>query len=79
VNARPYRFVIGVILALLVFLTPALVNQAYNTRDGHIAFGGEYLALPLIAAILLFAVETIKNLNLKERNNNGKSNSNHHR
>ena len=57
---RTYKFMIGAILVLHVFLTPVLVQMAYNERGGQMAFGGEYLALPLIAAVMLLIVEAIR-------------------
>ena len=64
---RAYKFVIGVILALHVFLTPVLVQMAYNDRGGQMAFGGEYLALPLIATLLLLIMAGLKTLKTKSK------------
>jgi len=59
-TSRPYKFVIGAIIVLHVFLTPALVQMAYNERGGQMAFGGEYLTLPLITAFMLLIVNVIE-------------------
>jgi len=60
-NNLPYKFVIGAIIVLHIFLTPMLVQMAYNDRGGQMAFGGEYLALPAIAILMLLIIGAIEN------------------
>jgi len=60
-TSRLYKFVIGAIVVLHIFLTPVLVQLAYSERGGRLAFGGEYLVLPFIAILMLLIVSAIEN------------------
>ena len=60
-----YKFAVGIVLLLHIFLTPVLVNIAYRDR-GEMAFGGEYLAVPLIAFLLFIAIELINHIKIKK-------------
>ncbi|MDF2530868.1 MAG: hypothetical protein K0Q65_449 [Clostridia bacterium] len=52
--------ILNVLIILSVLLTPHLVVQAYEKR-GYVAFGGEWLIVPLVIAVA-YLVEQVKAL-----------------